>query len=159
MRLGALFSSVVLVPVALAGCAGSKPAEDPPTTAGASPTATTPTAAATPQAIDRRMLLGRWTPVTPTSSNKWGTPPYVQFTDDGAWQGSDGCNPLKGRWSASPGGAFQASFPGSTEMGCDNVNVGPWLASTRTVEINGNMLTLRDAGDAQVGQLRRSAGG
>ncbi|GAA2525169.1 hypothetical protein GCM10010201_24780 [Pilimelia columellifera subsp. columellifera] len=106
------------------------------------------------------MLVGRWTPPPGTTAPLigWPEPPYLQFADDGTWTGADGCNRQKGTWSVDTAGTFKATFEGDQEKLCENFNIGPWLEATQTVEINGDLLTLRDAGKKQLGQLWRAAG-
>jgi len=141
--------SVLAITVMLTGCT-KPPSADPSAKSGADPTTSAP-------AVDRRALLGRWTPVAlPSSFLRRRTLPFLHFAADGAWDGSDGCNYQNGRWSIDANGTFAATGGVSTLIGCNNVEVGHWLVDTRTVEINGDVLTLRDANKALVGELRRA---
>jgi hypothetical protein len=82
----------------------------------------------------------------------------VQFSEDGTWRGTDGCNGQSGRWSVGPDGGFEASSNTSTFIGCGNVGVGLWLALARAAVLDGEVLVLRDAKGAVTGRLRRSTG-
>ncbi|MFD2765882.1 META domain-containing protein [Micromonospora eburnea] len=101
----------------------------------------------------RETLLGRWVPV----DGRRGRPktPYVEFRADGGWRGSDGCNGQGGRWIAGPGGALLATTGASTLIGCDNVEVGVWLATAWRAGIDGDVLVLLDAQGKETGRLRR----
>jgi heat shock protein HslJ len=82
----------------------------------------------------------------------------VHFSQDGTWHGSDGCNGQSGRWKLEPDGAFEASANPSTDIGCDNVEVGLWLAQARTADLGGNVLVLRDAEGDGTGRFQRLTG-
>lgn len=95
-------------------------------------------------------MLGRWTPVLPTTSSKWTTPPHVVFLQDGTWTGSDGCNEEGGRWDLEPDGSFHAEGDPSRQLGCDNVQTAVWLRQAQIAEVNGDLLILKDAKQSQL---------
>ncbi|WP_189062311.1 hypothetical protein [Micromonospora parathelypteridis] len=57
--------------------------------------------------MDQRRLVGRWVPL---SGHKAA---YVEFTADGEWRGSDGCNDESGRWISGAGGTLLPLGEGS----------------------------------------------
>lgn len=125
IRLIPLGAAVLVAAAALAGCTETKSTDEPTATSATSvaPTAATP-------AANRQAMLGRWTPVLPTTSSKWTTPPHVVFLQDGTWTGSDGCNEEGGRWDLEPDGSFHAEGDPSRQLGCDNVQTAVWLRAT-----------------------------
>ena|SRR5690349_7839629 len=145
--------------VLLAGCSEPVPGGGSGATPATTPsTSGKPAASAAPaSAPARQALLGRWTAVATASQGAGGgwKVPYVEFLEDGTWRGSDGCNGQSGSWSLSPARGFEASQGVQTLIGCANVNVGGWLDDARTVQIDGDLLVLRDAEGAETGRLRR----
>ncbi len=103
----------------------------------------------------RTQLLGRWVPANPALDDR-NQPPYLSFSADGTWSGSDGCNGLSGRWNAGPDGALIVVSAGSTLVGCNNVDVGEWLSSATQAGFQGKTLVLVDAAGHVAGRLRRA---
>ncbi|MFI0791776.1 META domain-containing protein [Micromonospora rubida] len=82
--------------------------------------------------VDRRRLAGRW---VPTDGHKAA---YVEFTADGEWRGSDGCNDGSGRWITAAGGTLLATAGAVTLMYCAaSVPVGAWLWTARRAGFEG----------------------
>lgn len=131
---GAFLMGLVVACAVLTGCGESTPGRTPGTGGHSS---AGPPAGVGP--LERQELLGRWVPVV-SRSDRWHEAPYVQFSQDGTWHGTDGCNGLSGRWSVDPDGGFEASSGPSTRIGCDNVNLGRWLAETQTVKLDVDVL-------------------
>ncbi len=71
----------------------------------------------------QQALLGRWTPTDDSAGGR----AFVEFTDNGHWTGSDGCNTLHGTWTVSADGAFVADADPTTLMACENVPIAEWL--------------------------------
>lgn len=96
-------------------------------------------------------LVGRWVPDGVVTAS------FVEFAGDGSWTGSDGCNGAGGRWQAGSGGAFLATGAAvSTLMACDDmVDVGRWVADTRRMALDGQVLVLLDVEGRTVGRLSR----
>jgi hypothetical protein len=103
-------------------------------------------------AADRQRLLGRWEPAQGRAGSP--KPAYLEFTDDGAWRGSDGCNGQGGRWVAGDQGALLATSGPSTLIGCDNVPIAGWIADARRAGLDGQALVLVDAQGEELGRLR-----
>ena len=101
-----------------------------------------------------RQLVGHWVPANPTVGH-WRQTPYLAFTRNGNWSGSDGCNGLGGRWSIGPGGTLIVVSMPSTLMGCNNVNVDWWLYRATRAAFQGRTLVLVDAAGKATGRLRR----
>lgn len=97
-------------------------------------------------------LSGRWVPVRHAAGPD---PAFVEFNTDGTWQGSDGCNAQGGRWAAGPDGALLATTGGSTLIGCNNIDIGSWLADAARAGLDGDELALLDTDGDVTGQLRR----
>jgi hypothetical protein len=95
-------------------------------------------------------LLGAWYPPSGTSTGA-----HVEFTGDGAWVGSDGCNGASGRWVVAAGGEFLATAGPSTLMGCEGSPVPHWVASAARAGFDGDQLVLLDPAGAEVGRLDR----
>ena len=150
---GRLLIGVVVACAVLAGCWESTPGRTSAT--GGAPSAAGPSVAVgvrEPQA-----LLARWVVAASPSGAPRPQAPFVQFSQDGAWHGSDGCNRLSGRWSVGPDGGFKATPSGSrTQMGCDYVDLDAWLELAQAAELDGDVLVLRDAKGNEIGRLRRS---
>jgi hypothetical protein len=100
-------------------------------------------------------LVGRWVPADGSAGRP--EPPHVELAADGTWRGSDGCNADGGRWVAGPEGAVLAVGGVSTEIGCDNIPVGGWLAGASRAGMDGDVLVLLDAAGNEIGRLRHAA--
>lgn len=93
-------------------------------------------------------LEGRWAPREPTA-----TDPHVDFSADGTWSGSDGCNGAFGRWSMTE--AFLSTYGPTTAIGCDGAMVPSWVGSARSAGFDGAELVLLDASGTELGRLVR----
>ncbi|WP_255678273.1 META domain-containing protein [Pseudonocardia sp. ICBG1142] len=74
----------------------------------------------------QQALLGRWTPTNDTTAGR----AFVEFTDNGHWTGSDGCNTLHGTWAVHTDGVFTATADPTTLLACENVPIADWLTQT-----------------------------
>ena len=88
----------------------------------------------------------------------WGdtttqTEPSLVLADDGTLTGTDGCNRLRGGWSAD-GDAITFDRVASTRMACPDVDT--WLSGLATATISGAEMTVLDASGAELGTLARS---
>ena len=81
-------------------------------------------------------VTGRW---LPSPGRKTPQQAYLQLSDDGSWEGLDGCNGLGGRWLLEPKGRVLAAAGGSTLIGCNNVNI-PMGAARSLRLIDGKLL-------------------
>lgn len=96
-------------------------------------------------------LVGRWEPEGGSAAPE---PPHVDFTADGAWTGSDGCNGTQGRWTSGPDGVLVATSGPTTLIGCDGqVDVAGWLAQAARAGFDGPTLVLLDAAGTELGRL------
>lgn len=98
-------------------------------------------------------LVGRWVRSDGTGAGA-PRPPFVQFTADGRWTGSDGCNGQGGRWVAGRAGSFLAVAGPQTLIGCAGADIGGWLSGTARAGIVGDELVLLDPTGREVGRLR-----
>jgi heat shock protein HslJ len=161
-RSGKSWLAGILAAAMLMGCDAEPSAVKPRVDSSGSasnPSVTSPstTTSSILSAADRQVLVGRWEPTSNASpSTKWRTPPHVEFSADGSWRGTDGCNDQSGRWTIGTDGAFKAIMDGSALVGCDAVEVGIWLDMARTASVDGSLLILNDARGAEVGRLRRT---
>lgn len=78
-----------------------------------------PVTAALPSGVDAPSdIVGRWVDPAHASSGA-----FIEFTDDGLWNGSDGCNGVEGRWSLDADGSFLATAGLTTLIGCQGSSV------------------------------------
>lgn len=95
-------------------------------------------------------------PADPVGS--WGdtatrSEPSLVLADDGILTGTDGCNRLRGGWSAD-GQTITFEQVASTRMACPDVDT--WLSGLATATVDGQTLTILDASGAELGTLERS---
>ncbi|WDZ84059.1 META domain-containing protein [Micromonospora cathayae] len=103
-------------------------------------------AALTP--VDPQRLAGRW---VPTRGHRGA---YLEFTADGGWRGSDGCNDQNGRWITADGGTLLATAGAVTLAACAaRVPVGYWLWEGRRAGFDGDTLVLLDGRGTETGRL------
>jgi heat shock protein HslJ len=95
-------------------------------------------------------LVGSW--VTGETYATAPNEPYLTFSDDGSWKGSDGCNGGAGSWSVGADGAITATASGfSTLIGCEGAPLPKYLTSSRAAYLDGDSLVLADdAGETLV---------
>ncbi|WP_075334443.1 META domain-containing protein [Pseudonocardia sp. Ae717_Ps2] len=84
----------------------------------------------------RQALIGHWTPADDTTAGR----AFVEFTPDGHWTGSDGCNHLTGTWGVHTDGTFTATANPTTLMTCENIPIADWLTQTSHADITNNTL-------------------
>ncbi|MFI6784853.1 META domain-containing protein [Micromonospora sp. NPDC050276] len=97
---------------------------------------------------DQRQPVGRW---APASGHKAA---YLEFTADGEWHGSDGCNDQSGRWITAAGGTLLATPRATTLTFCaHSVPIGQWLTTARRAGLDGKVLVLLDADGDETGRL------
>ncbi|MFG1923131.1 META domain-containing protein [Cryptosporangium sp. NPDC048952] len=99
--------------------------------------------------VESTAIVGRWAPATPAGKA------FVEFTNDGTWTGSDGCNAHGGRWAATPT-SMLATTGMSTLIGCDGPPVARWLSHTAIAGLDDDALVLLDATGAELTRLTRS---
>ena len=81
--------------------------------------------------------------------------PFVEFTEDGLWIASDGCNSTEGAWKELADGSFDlTSGGGMTQIGCNNVPIPEWLWSAESIVVGSETLDLTDAKDVTSTLLR-----
>jgi len=100
-------------------------------------------------------LFGRWVPAGyegPQEPNE----PYVRLSQNGTWDGSDGCNGSGGSWAAGEDGAFLATSGPTTLIGCDGYSVGYSMSRTTQVAIDGGGLILFDVDGIELMRLERT---
>ncbi len=147
----------VLALTGVAACGSSSPSSPvpaPSSAASASPTSRPGQPAPLPSnlvAATSATLVGRWVP-SPVRTYQ-GTGPFVSFTANGAWTGSDGCNGQGGTWTVGSGGAFHATSGPSTLIGCEGEPVGAWMVGAQRAGFSGSTLILLDASGATLGRL------
>jgi hypothetical protein len=102
-------------------------------------------------------LVGGWDAITqPPRGPRSRQSPGVVFGADGGYTASDGCNGTRGRWTAGDG-SFVGTGGASTLIGCNNVNVGGWIASAASAGLDGNVLVLLDRSGHELGRLQPRA--
>lgn len=86
-------------------------------------------------------IVGRWQAPEPANQDA-----FVEFTEDGLWFASDGCNSTEGAWTGLTDDSFDlTSGGGITQMGCNNVPIPEWLWSAEDVVAQAGTLELTDA--------------
>ncbi|MEW2144156.1 META domain-containing protein [Micromonospora vinacea] len=97
---------------------------------------------------EERQLIGRW---APESGHKAA---YLEFTVDGEWHGSDGCNDQSGRWITAAGGTLLATARASTLAFCaDSVPIEQWVTTARRAGLDGTALVLLNARGDETARL------
>jgi heat shock protein HslJ len=99
-------------------------------------------------------IVGLWLPIG-FGLALTGEPegPFVQFTEGGTWNGSDGCNLSGGRWVLAERGVFLSTSRGTTLMACKGSGAPYWLSQATRVGMVANDLVLYDASGAALGEL------
>lgn len=95
--------------------------------------------------LDREELLGSW------SSEEKGKP-SLDFQAGGLVTGTDGCNGIRTQYTVTEESAVLDRFV-STLKAC--VGVDDWLRGVREVEVEGDVLIVKDAEGEEIGQLQR----
>jgi heat shock protein HslJ len=101
-------------------------------------------------------LTGCSAPAPASFVGDWGQPgsgrPSLTITEDGSFQGTDGCNRLTGKGSIS-GDVFDFGTMASTSMACSDVNT--WLSRAETAKVDGTVLVIYRQGGDKIGTLPR----
>jgi heat shock protein HslJ len=122
-RIGVLALVAVATALTLAGCSG-------PSGGGAS-------------ASTAHATVGSW------GSEKQGEP-SLTIAEDGAFNGTDGCNSLSGKGTFE-GDTFAFGNFITTMMACPGVDT--WLSQASTATANGKKLVVKDSTGKQIGTL------
>lgn len=136
---------VVVSALLLAGCAGA---------AAGGPSAITPTAGASDAAGDSD-AVGAWGNPTGMTTG-WVIEPSLNLAADGTLTGSDSCNRLHGSWSEDDG---TITFHDVVSPGlvCGPDGFDTWLSGLASATIDGDLLTVLDAGGNELGTLDRAS--
>ena len=78
--------------------------------------------------------------------------PSLRIESDGAFSGTDGCNPLKGTGTIS-GDTFTFGPFASTLKACEGVT--PWLNLASTAKVDGDTLVVYRTGGDEIGTLEK----
>lgn len=127
-----------VLPLAACGT-GSEPSEptsSAPTDTGASSDSADSTA------VDP---TGRWT--SPEAGD-----PFLEFSDDGTVEGSDGCNRIQTTWEVDGDKVLITSFT-TTQKACAGVD--PWLSEATSATIEGNVMKVADSSGSVIGGLEK----
>ncbi len=90
----------------------------------------------------------RWLPldVPPVRKSANSGQAFAEFSADGYWAGSDGCNGQRGSWALHPEtGEWLATSGVSTQIGCSNVPIAEMVVGATAVGLDGDELVLFDA--------------
>ena len=104
-------------------------------------------------------LAGCSSPQPQTVVGMWGVPETpgetsLEFTEEGSYSGSDGCNVVGGQWELeSDGKTVDLGVMHSTLMYCEDVDV--WLVDPATAEIDGDKMVIRNSAGDELGTLER----
>lgn len=80
--------------------------------------------------------------------------PHLEFAADGTVHGSDGCNGITTTYSVNGDRVDLARFA-STLKACPGVD--DWMRGIRAVEVDGDVLVIKDASGAELGNLARAS--
>ena len=139
----ALIGAVVLAVTALlTGCAGAS--------AGDSPVAATTGEAS--------VAIGAWGNPTGMTTG-WVIEPSLNLAADGTLTGSDSCNRLHGSWSDDDGTItfHDVVSPGMVCGAEDPESFDTWLSGLASGAVDGDVLTILDAGGTEIGTLDRAS--
>lgn len=105
----------------------------------------------------RSSMVGRWIPPG-FRHTRASHQPYLYFSADDAWQGSDGCNTTSGRWAVGRGGALVSTSGPTAGIACGwaGAPTTGWLEQAVRASVTGSTLTLIDAHGRVVGRLSRA---
>jgi hypothetical protein len=101
-------------------------------------------------------LAGRWQAVGPHAGNPSG---YVEFSVDGAWAGTDGCNGSGGRFGVGAAGELLVTSGVTTAVGCGGSPAPSWVVEARRAGFDGPALVLFDKTGHRLGRLVRQPTG
>ncbi|WP_230009962.1 META domain-containing protein [Microbacterium sp. Bi128] len=95
-------------------------------------------------------------PALKSFAGSWGQTvkgqPNLTITDDGSFQGTDGCNRLTGKGSIS-GDSFDFGPIASTMMACNDVDT--WLSQAHAAKVDGTVLVVYDNSGNKIGTLAK----
>ncbi|AXJ08371.1 META domain-containing protein [Arthrobacter sp. PM3] len=101
-------------------------------------------------------LTGCSGPALKSFTGSWGQSaqgqPNLTITDDGSFQGTDGCNRLTGKGSVS-GDSFNFGPIASTMMACSDVDT--WLSQAHTAKVDGTVLVVYGNSGDKIGTLAK----
>jgi heat shock protein HslJ len=95
-------------------------------------------------------LIGRWVPLKPVAKA------YISFGASGSFEGTDGCNPMQGRWALGADGAFVLAGGSVGMVGCAGSPLQYWAAEASRAGMQGNRLSFFDGGGRLLGQAVRA---
>ncbi|GAA2223225.1 META domain-containing protein [Herbiconiux moechotypicola] len=92
--------------------------------------------------VSKGSIIGTW-----VTGEEYDSPevPFVRFSDDGTWIGSDGCNGAQGEWEMRSTGDFEATAGVSTLIACDGAAIPLAVTEAASVFVIDGDLELRDA--------------
>lgn len=107
------------------------------------------------------ILLSACTGTADTSKGiegTWGDPtaagsPSLEFTADGEYQGTDGCNQVGGTFTKADNGTIELGAMRSTRMLCESIDT--WLEKAHDVKVDGDKLIINDEEGTEIGTLSR----
>ncbi|WP_324012338.1 META domain-containing protein [Microbacterium sp. JZ37] len=80
--------------------------------------------------------------------------PYLTFSEDGKFQGNDGCNGIGGRYEQD-GDTVTVTFAASTLRACPGVDT--WLSKVKTITVGETTLEVFDKTGEPLGSLARES--
>ncbi|MFE2656488.1 META domain-containing protein [Brevibacterium sp. NPDC059310] len=122
----------------LAACSTGSPAESPTSSAPSETSSPTETAAGELDPV------GRWT--SPEAGD-----PFLEFSEDGAVSGSDGCNAIATTWTVE-GDEITIEPFATTQKACPG---NQWLSKASTATIEGDVMTVKDGQGSVIGGLEK----
>lgn len=99
-----------------------------------------------PRQDPAEQIIGVWRAPGPANQDA-----FVEFTDFGLWNASDGCNQTQGGWELSADGSFRSLGGGAmTQIGCDNVPIPTAVggAQSTAFDAEGRLVLIHENGAA-----------
>lgn len=85
------------------------------------------------------LIVGTWKAAPPANQDA-----FVDFSADGIYLASDGCNQIGGGWTLDSEGGLTVSGGAMTQVGCNNEPIPDYILSSAQATVDGNTLTLID---------------
>lgn len=99
--------------------------------------------------VDHSAFYGSW--VGEATGEKT---PAIELAEDGTFSGNDGCNQIRGEWSAADTTITFGPIA-STRMFCEGVDT--WLSLSATASLTGDALEFQDEAGKVLGNLHRES--
>ncbi|TWD79100.1 heat shock protein HslJ [Kribbella amoyensis] len=152
---GAAVAGVAVIAAAGFALRDGGPTPLPPSAAGPTVAAGTPTTGPSVQQVTGTWRATKLDGFTALKTNRPENP-VLTFNPNGTWVGSDGCNGISGTFSIGQRGEFTAKVDGQRLIECANVPHTAALQVTKRVEVDAKTLRLYAADGREVANYART---